>query len=66
VQVSTVHGFKGLERRVVILTEVDEKSPHKLDIVLYVGCSRARTHLVVLYNATTPPEIIERLTKTTR
>jgi len=66
VQVSTVHRFKGLERRVVILTEVDEKSPHKLDIVLYVGCSRARTHLVVLYNATTPPEIIERLTKTTR
>lgn len=66
VQVSTVHGFKGLERRVVILTEIDEKSPHKLDIVLYVGCSRARTHLVVLYNATTPPEIIERLTKTTR
>ncbi len=50
IQVSSVHTFKGLESRVVILAEVDSEASHFLDSVLYVGCSRARTYLVILYD----------------
>ncbi|MEJ2710739.1 MAG: ATP-binding domain-containing protein [Anaerolineales bacterium] len=48
IQVSSVHTFKGLESRVVILAEVDAQAGRLLEAVLYVGCSRARTYLVVL------------------
>ena len=50
IQVSSVHTFKGLESRVVILAEIDPEASHLLDSVLYVGCSRARTYLVILYD----------------
>jgi len=47
IQVSTVHSFKGLERRVVILVEIDDSIRYKPEAILYVGCSRARTHLII-------------------
>jgi hypothetical protein len=43
-----VHGFKGLERPVVILAEVGEHGEEDLARYLYVGGSRARNHLIVL------------------
>jgi Nuclease-related domain/UvrD-like helicase C-terminal domain/AAA domain len=45
---SSVHAFKGLERPVVILAELDD--PHREDLAryLYVGGSRARNELIVL------------------
>lgn len=49
VYVSTIHSFKGLESSVIILVEV-ERWPEKaieLEALLYVGCSRARNHLIV-------------------
>jgi hypothetical protein len=45
---STVHGFKGLERPVVILAELGERGQDELAQYLYVGASRARNHLIVL------------------
>ncbi|HVH53870.1 MAG TPA: ATP-binding domain-containing protein, partial [Actinomycetota bacterium] len=45
---TSVHGFKGLERSVVILAELDDKPREDLARYLYVGGSRARNHLVVL------------------
>jgi hypothetical protein len=50
IQISSIHTFKGLESRVVILTEVDQEASDILDSILYVGCSRARTYLVILHN----------------
>jgi len=53
IEVSTVHRFKGLERKVVILAEVDpwaHRDPETIPRLLYVACSRARTHLIILYN----------------
>ena len=44
----TVHGFKGLERPVVILAELSERHREDLARYLYVGGSRARSHLIVL------------------
>lgn len=44
----TVHGFKGLERPVVILAEIGERHREDLARYLYVGGSRARNHLIVL------------------
>ena len=45
---STVQGFKGLERSVVILAEIGERHHEELASYLYVGGSRARNHLIVL------------------
>ena len=44
----TIHGFKGLERAVVILAEIGERHEQDLASYLYVGGSRARNHLIVL------------------
>jgi hypothetical protein len=46
----TIHGFKGLERPVVVLTELDHLHPDQCDLLLYVALSRAKTHLVVVGN----------------
>ncbi len=48
VQVSTIHAFKGLEKPVVILTELDRAYPGNVKQLLYVGLSRARSHLILL------------------
>lgn len=49
---STVHSFKGLESPVVILTNVDaswlQNWTVELPRLLYVACSRASAHLIVL------------------
>jgi hypothetical protein len=45
---SSVHAFKGLERAVVILAEIEPLSHAELGTLLYVGCSRARVHLTVI------------------
>ena len=44
----SVHGFKGLERPVVILAEIGDKHQEDLARYLYVGGSRARNQLIVL------------------
>lgn len=51
VLVSTIHRFKGLERPVVILAELEAMehySDQRRDMLLYVGVSRASAMLVVL------------------
>jgi hypothetical protein len=49
---SSVHAFKGLERAVVVLAEIEPLSHAELDTLLYVGCSRARVHLAVIASET--------------
>lgn len=51
IMVSSIQRFKGLEKRVVIISELDPVNYKDLETLLYVGCSRARTHLIVLHNA---------------
>ncbi|MEX1171175.1 MAG: ATP-dependent helicase [Chloroflexota bacterium] len=53
----TIRRFKGLERPVVILVELEGLDADMLDRLLYVGASRARQHLVVIG----PPAVLERL-----
>ncbi len=49
VRVSTIQRFKGLEAPVVVLAEIDGRvSEAELASLLYVGASRARSHLVVV------------------
>jgi superfamily I DNA/RNA helicase len=48
---TTIHDFKGLERSVIILAGIGQQLTQErqdLNSLLYVGCSRARHHLVVL------------------
>ena len=51
--VSTIHAFKGLERPVVILTELDRITAGDRESLLYVALSRARNHVILLGEAGT-------------
>ena len=50
VRVTTVEKYRGLERKVVILADIDRRIVNYPEI-LYIGMSRARDHLVVLFSA---------------
>jgi hypothetical protein len=56
---TTIYDFKGLERAVVILAGI-RRWPSEWDEMvrlLYVGCSRARNHLIVLLDQNAPPRV---------
>lgn len=57
--VATIHAFKGLERKVVLLAEVDPWAGRNLETLFYVGCSRARTHLVIFHNHRLDPATLK-------
>jgi len=61
IQVSSIHAFKGLERQVVIIAEIDEYVRHKPEIVMYVGCSRARTYLILCADENIPTDLKQRI-----
>ena len=48
VLVETIRRFKGLDRRVVVLVELEEIKPADAQLIRDEGFTRARTHLVVL------------------
>ena len=56
-RVSSVHRFKGLESGVVILTGLEDNDPDWLNPLLYVACSRARTHLIVIAHERSRPQL---------
>jgi hypothetical protein len=56
---TTIYDFKGLERAVVILVDIGRWPPEWDETVplLYVGCSRARNHLIVLLEENAPNRV---------
>lgn len=45
---STIHSFKGLERPIVILTEIDSVPLGKQSAIKYIAYSRANSHLIII------------------
>lgn len=69
IQATTIYKFKGLERKVVIVAEVDDRFKYNSETLMYVGSSRARTHLIFFVTQNAPAEIksqIEAACKPTR
>jgi hypothetical protein len=58
---STIHSFKGLESPVVILAEIEPYAAQDLESLLYVGCSRACHHLIVLISTDLAGDLQNRL-----
>ena len=55
---TTIRRFKGLERPVVVLCEIDETlKPGRINSLMYVGASRAKAYLVVLVDEKAPPNV---------
>jgi hypothetical protein len=48
IECSTIHSFKGLERPIVILVELDHLKQDDKDLLTYIAVSRACNHLIVL------------------
>lgn len=46
---STIQAFKGLESKAVVLVDLEPAANHETDALLYVGMTRARTRLVMLF-----------------
>ena len=64
IQATSIYRFKGLDRRVVIIAEVDSQFKYNPEMVMYVGCSRARTYLRLLVEENASDDLkwqIERL-----
>jgi hypothetical protein len=61
IQVTSVYLFKGLEKKVIILTEIDSHTKYNLNMLMYVGCSRARTHLIILYDENAPSPVLNQV-----
>ncbi len=51
VRFSTISGFKGLEAKAVVLTDVDSFSDYQVRLLNYVAVSRASALLYVLYDS---------------
>jgi hypothetical protein len=47
---STIYSFKGMESKVVIVTDIDEVDSDKMRSLLYVAMSRARSKLILVLN----------------
>jgi hypothetical protein len=58
---STIHSFKGLESPIVILAELDNDQLWQLPTLLYIGCSRARNHLILLHAHDLSDTIVSQL-----
>lgn len=58
---TSVYGFKGLESPVIILAELYPTTHQDLEALLYVGCSRACHHLVIIADMMLPQDIFSRL-----
>lgn len=63
---SSIQGYKGLEAPVVILTGLDERidagEVEQLQTILYIACSRASGHLIVLLPKSAPAKIRKAFT----
>jgi superfamily I DNA/RNA helicase len=64
-RLATIHSFKGLERPVVILVELERWLTQgvkgvELERLLYVGCSRAKNYLLVLLPEKHAQEILPK------
>lgn len=54
---STIHGFKGLESPVVILTDIDNLTDDARMNILYVGMTRAKSALYILVHEKTAKQL---------
>ena len=61
-RMTTIQAFRGMERKVVILAELDRDVEH-LETLNYLGSSRARTKLVLLVSADLDAGLSASLTK---
>ncbi len=61
VLVSSISRFKGLERQVVILTEIDDLLEARRTSSLYVGLTRARLYLVIVAREATLQQLKARV-----
>ncbi|MEO6888168.1 MAG: 3'-5' exonuclease [Ktedonobacteraceae bacterium] len=57
--ISTIHSAKGLERPVILLAELErrfssESQRQELEKYLYIACSRAQSHLIILLTKPLP------------
>jgi hypothetical protein len=58
---STIHAFKGLERRIVMIVDISCDDPESSDALLYVGMSRATLRLFLFVNAEARPRLDARM-----
>lgn len=63
---STIHAFKGMESPVIVMCDLDTIDSAEPQALLYVGMSRARSHLTILLHNKTQPAIAELTTRKLR
>lgn len=62
IRFTTIQRFRGMERRVVIMTELDSDIGN-IEQLNYLGCSRTKSLLVLLVSKTIEPNLLNRITE---
>lgn len=60
VRFATIHAFKGLEARAVILTDIEQVQGEKAEALFYTGLTRATERLIVLADKRVREDLIAR------
>ena len=47
VELETIYSFKGLERPIVALVDLEDLDEDRINNIMYVGASRAQNHLMI-------------------
>lgn len=63
---STIHAFKGMESPVIVMCDIDAIDSEGPQALLYVGMSRARSHLTILLHNKTQSDIAKLATRKLR
>lgn len=64
---TTIRRFKGLERPVIILSEIDGRLPaDEAETLMYIGTSRARSYLIILLGEGAPEPLRNSLANDSR
>lgn len=64
---TTIRRFKGLERPVIILAEIDGRLPaDDAEMLMYIGTSRARAYLIILLGEGAPEPLLNSLANVNR
>jgi superfamily I DNA/RNA helicase len=56
---STIKSFKGLEAKAVIICDLEKIDDKEAQSLIYVGMSRAKSHLTVLSSSSIRDQIVE-------
>ena len=62
----SIHAFKGLEAKTVVLTDIDDIETQRAIDLLYVGITRSLSRLALLFHESVKPDVMNVVSRAMR